>query len=154
MTNAERNEFMQKCYGKTLTVQADADPTIVNGMQVAQTSCGVKARYIRLEHTDKHIMINQIMAYDARGQDVALHKNVTSSSLADNHVLYGAVDAEFDNRFKSSNNGAKWCQIDLNGIYDIVQVLYYNTHIVDEMNQASGMRLMLLDSNESNILPH
>ena len=151
MTNAERNEFMQKCYGKNLTVQADANPAIVNGMQEAQTSCGVKARYIRLEHTGKHIMINQIMAYDARGQDVALHKNVTSSSLESDHVLYGAVDALYENKFKSLNTGDQWCQIDLNGVYDIVKVLYYNTDIVGEMDQALGMRFMLLDRNGSNI---
>jgi hypothetical protein len=149
MTNAERNEFMQKCYGKTLEVPPNADPAIINGKQVAQTSCGVHARYVKLTHTDKHIMINQIFVIDARGQNVALNKTVTSSSLATGHSYHGAVDAVEANRFKSLNNGAQWCQIDLDGTYDIMKIIYYNTDIVGEMDQASGMQMILLNDNGS-----
>jgi hypothetical protein len=153
MTNAQRNEFMQKCYGKTLTVQADANPAIVNGMQEAQTSCGVKARYVKLTNTGKHIMINQIIVNDARGQNVALKKPTRVTSLETGYTMAGSVDGVYAeaktniNKFKSLNTGNQWWMVDLNGVYDIIQVIYYNTNNEDK-SQASGMEISLLNKDE------
>ena len=151
LTNAERNVSMQQCYGENVPVQPTTDPFKVNDIEVAATNCGTKARYLRLNGSPTDtLQVSQIVAIDARGQNVALKKTVTALSTADWTRDQFAVDGTYRNRdspiYKSRSTGfSQYLQVDFGGVYDIVQVIYYNT--ITDYTKANGAKLQLFDGN-------
>jgi hypothetical protein len=170
MTNVERAQYVLQCYGTTLDVQADSDPTVVNGKDVAATKCGTggktdvgNIRYVKIfAASGKRLRLSQVVVLDARGQNVALKKSVTGSPnlISGSHELI--VDGILSltagqDRYASNNvgndgsiniNTNTYISIDLDGQYDIVQIIVFNTGAnVDAQNELAGAILALYGEN-------
>ena len=163
ITNAEREVYVKQCYDSNYTLQSDGvlEPAMVLGEEKATTTCGIKAKYIRITGADTsvnsnpYVKISQLIAIDARGQNVALKKKASSSSLYPDTSREAPVDGVYENRgdraniFVSAGTGpTEWYEIDLGGLYDIIQVIYYNrSNCASCQLTANGMKLELFDEN-------
>ena len=163
LTNAQREVYVQQCYDSSYKLQSDGvlDPAINLGEEKANTTCGVKAKYIKITGADisdsnpnPYVKISQLIALDARGQNVALKKTASYSSLNSNASREAPMDGVYDNRnapniFVSAGTGpSEWYEINLGGTYDIMQVIYYNRYVRQLTTYtADGMKLELFDEN-------
>ena len=164
LTNAERAEYVLKCYGTTLDVQADSNPVDNNGQNVAATNCGSgglatigNIRYVKIfGASGKKLMLSQVAVLDARGQNVALGKKVEGAA-ASSGSLASIVDGKFSLKtspYISSSNGngaldnnLASISIDLDGQYDIVQIIVFNTSVYGEQIGLSGAKAAIYDNN-------
>jgi len=164
ISNAQREIYVKQCYGSNYILQSDGnlDPTVVLGQETATTTCGIKAKYIRITGADisssndnPYVKISQLIAIDARGQNVALKKTASYSSLYEGTSAEAPLDGVYENRgdranlFVSAGTGpTEWYKINLGGTYDIVQVIYYNRQNCDGCQlTANGMKLELFNEN-------
>ena len=171
LTNAERAQYVLQCYGTTLDVQADSNPTNPNGKDVAATNCGSggltignirigNIRYVKIFGANgQKLRLSQVVVLDARGQNVALKKTVTgaaasSGSLAS--IVDGSLSLKTSPYISSSNgNGAlvnnpAYISIDLDGQYDIVQIIVFNTGVYGEQIGLSGAKAAIYSHVDSN----
>jgi len=163
MTNAERAEYVLKCYGTTLDVQADSNPNTENGEDVAATNCGTgglvigNIKYVKIFAADlKQLRLSQVAVIDARGQNVALGKPVSGSAGTGN--LASIVDGSFSLKstpYVSNSNGNGtvdtgnvYISINLGGQYDIVQIIVFNTSVYDDQGGLSGAKVAIYDKND------
>ena len=151
---------------------ADADLksfTIVGVPAVVNKIIGVKARYVRVDVSDiipadqKYIQIAQLEVFDSSGTNVALRKPTNQSTPTWSENRDGdspdkAVDGTanprpYPNMYHSGSSTAgpipnAYFMVDLQDNYDIVKVVYYNRTDCCS-NRAQGMKLSLLDSNQT-----
>ena len=176
MTNAERAQYVAQCYGTTMNIEGDADPTEMKGMQTSVTNCGTggltsanrtsaqdqgnivgtapigNIRFVRVYGNDNndYIQISQLVVLDSRGQNLALKKNTSYSSLYTGSISNTPVDGtlsirDFPNIYHSGTAGPnEFYEVDLGGLYDIVQIIYFNRNAAQA--RAVGMRIYLYNN--------
>lgn len=170
MTNSERAQYVLDCYGTTLDVQADSDPTTQNGKDVAATKCGTNGsglgniRYVKIfAASGKRLRLSQVVVIDSRGQNVALGKKVTGSPnlISGSHglIVDGILSlTKGQDRYASNNvrndgtiniNTNTYISIDLDGQYDIVQIIVFNTGInIDGQNELAGAKAAIYNDKD------
>jgi len=89
----------------------------------------VNFRYFYIQHTS-YIVTNEIELYDVSGNNVALNKTATSSSVLSSYVPSKAVDGinTSGNLFHTQGTNNEWIEIDLGQEFDIRNVRIYNEY--------------------------
>jgi hypothetical protein len=172
MTNAERAQWVAQCYGDTLNVEADANPVINKGIETSATTCGTgglrtsgstnpigNIRAVRVwgngisTDDNGYLQISQLVVLDSRGQNVALNKPTSYLSISNSSNTSGssvAVDGTLGirtvpNIYHSGGNGSnEYFQVDLGGLYDIVQIIYFNRNGAQQ--RATGTTIALYNN--------
>ena len=181
MTNAERAQYVAQCYGTTLNVEADANPTVLlyngsNNVQTSATNCGTAGltsvnrtsaqdqgsfvgngpigniRAVRIYgNGTEYLQISQLVVLDSRGQNLALKKNISYNSVWDGSVPDAPVDGTLSirtvpNIYHSAGTGPnEYFEVDLGGLYDIVQIIYFNR--AEVQSRATGTRIYLYNND-------
>jgi hypothetical protein len=161
-------------YGTDPNTQATAMQQCYGIKQVKRSSCGVIARFVRIDASDQHpgencIQISQLVVLDKNGTNVALNKptNGSSPSYQPESNARNAVDGvmaprAYPKQYHSGvgpnstgnpgNCGDNYFWIvDLQQNYDITKVIYYNRTDCCSY-RAQGMKLKLLDENRNVIV--
>jgi len=127
------------------------------GPEVTESSTANKGSKVRISGPMAFLVISQLVVKDKLGNNVALKKPTSSSSVATfipgmPYASSLAVDGNASNKvffptfpmgtyFCSSGQGAnEWWEVDLQGSYDIAQIVYYNCGL-NCSNNPSGMKL-------------
>ena len=162
-------------YGTDPALQATAVQQCYGIKQaINNTSCGVVARFVRIDASDQHpgencIQISQLAVIDKNGVNVALNKptNGSSPSYQKESNAGNAVDGvmaprgypkEYHSGVGPNSTGNPgncgdnyfWI-VDLQQDYDITKVIYYNRSDCCS-HRARGMKLKLLDESQNVIV--
>jgi len=161
-------------YGTDPNTQALAVEQCYGIKQVKRSSCGVIARFVRIDASDQHpgencIQISQLVVLDKNGVNVALNKPTNGSSpsyqpesnsrnAVDGVMAPRAYPKEYHSGVGPNSTGNPgncgdnyfWI-VDLQQNYDITKVIYYNRTDCCS-HRAQGMKLKLLDENRNVIV--
>lgn len=173
-TDPERKAAIRNCFGKSLNALAPADTGGNAAPSVVDETCGIVARFVRIDASDQHpgqncIQIAQLVVIDKNGVNVALNKptNGSSSNYSPQANAGNAVDGTMSPRpypnvyhsgtgpNSTGNPGncgdSLFWIVDLQRDYDIKKVIFYNRSDCCS-ERARGMKLKLLDANQNIIV--
>jgi hypothetical protein len=161
-------------YGTDPDIQATAVQQCYGIKQAKKPTCGVLARFVRIDASDQHpgencIQISQLAVFDNNGVNVALNKPTNGSSpsyqpesnsgnAVDGVMAPRAYPKEYHSGVGPNSTGNPrncgdnyfWI-VDLQQDYDITKVVYYNRSDCCS-HRARGMKLKLLDASQNVIV--